>query len=104
MLKYVLIFHIAMIVTILILGYIDIRKIDRTGDCRAVIIEAIYKYRCECIDAVDTREIVDYDDMESFEATLSRFWDWGYTRILPKDKYELIKPYIEKDNLKGIKQ
>ena len=37
---------------------------------------------------------VDYDDMESYEKTLFRLWDWGYTRILPPDKFELIKPFL----------
>lgn len=30
---------------------------------------------------------VDYDDMESYGRTLWRLWDWGYKRILPRDKY-----------------
>lgn len=39
---------------------------------------------------------VDYDDMESYDRTLWRLWDWGYKRILPRDKYMYIKPYIDK--------
>lgn len=39
---------------------------------------------------------VDYDDMEPYEYTLWRLWDWGYKRILPRDKYMYIKPYIDK--------
>ena len=41
----------------------------------------------------DTKE-VDYRDEESYERTLYRLYDWGYTRILPADKMELIKPFI----------
>ena len=37
---------------------------------------------------------VSYDDMESDNKTLLRLWDWGYTRILPPEKFELIKPFI----------
>lgn len=33
-------------------------------------------------------------DMETYDSTLWRLWDWGYTRILPKEKFELVKPYI----------
>lgn len=39
---------------------------------------------------------VDYDDMESYDRTLWRLWDWGYKRILTLDKYMYIKPYIDK--------
>lgn len=35
------------------------------------------------------------------EVTFYRWWDWGYTRILPKDKFEIIKPYLE---VKGEKR
>lgn len=35
------------------------------------------------------------DNMEPYVKTLFRLWDWGYTRILPKDKFEIIKGYIE---------
>lgn len=40
---------------------------------------------------------VDYSDMEEYEKTLFRLWDWGYKRILPKGKYEIIKEYIQRD-------
>lgn len=43
-----------------------------------------------------TDSMVDYDDMESYDHTLWRLWDWGYKRILPRDKYIYIKPYIDK--------
>ena len=33
--------------------------------------------------------------MEDFYSTLFRLWDWGYKNILPKEDFELIKPYIE---------
>lgn len=39
---------------------------------------------------------VEYKDMESYFKTFRRFWDWGYKRILPREKYEIIKPYLEK--------
>ena len=58
------------------------------------IINAIYKYHIECV-LHKIEPIVDYKDMESYEVTLFRIWDWGYKRILPKDKFEIIEPYIE---------
>ncbi len=33
--------------------------------------------------------------MEGYDKTLWRWWDWGYKNILPKEDYELIKPYIQ---------
>lgn len=32
--------------------------------------------------------------MESYFKTLFRFWDFGYKHILPKEDFELIKPYL----------
>jgi hypothetical protein len=40
---------------------------------------------------------VDYDDMESYDETLFRLFDFGYENILPKEKYEIIRPYIKHD-------
>ena len=37
---------------------------------------------------------VTYKDMEDYIETVFRFWDWGYTRILPPDKFEKIQPYL----------
>lgn len=36
-----------------------------------------------------------YSDMKNIERTLFCFWDWGYTRILPKDKFEIVKSYVK---------
>lgn len=58
------------------------------------INEAIYVYQIDCIKN-GTSSIVDYDDLEDYDKTLWRLWDWGYTRMLPKDKFEIIKPYIK---------
>lgn len=66
---------------------------------RSKIIEAIRKYHIHCINH-DVDELVSYVDMEEYNDTMKRFWDFGYTRILPKDKFEIIKPYID-DRKKG---
>lgn len=34
------------------------------------------------------------DAMEDFYTTLFRITDWGYKNILPKEYFEVIKPYI----------
>ena len=62
---------------------------------RIDIIMAIRDYQIECVYTGET-ELVDYADMESYDDTMRRFWDFGCTRILPKEKFEIIKPYIKK--------
>ena len=61
------------------------------------ICDAIHRYKINCI--IDRRwddlHYIEYKDMEPYEKTFWRLWDWGYTRILPKDKFEIIKSYIK---------
>lgn len=73
-------------------------KNENTFKNRAKIIEAIYYFEVDMTQKGDYESLrkVDCLDMEDYNDTLNRFWDWGYTRILPKDKYEIIKPYIQK--------
>ena len=57
-----------------------------------LITNAIFLYHisAESILEIDIREkIVSYNDAESYDSTLFRFWDWGYKRILPKEKYRI---------------
>ena len=58
------------------------------------IMNAIFTYRKEKI-LNDEPPEVEFDDMEDYDKTLLRVWDFGYKRILPKDKFEIIKPYIK---------
>ena len=57
------------------------------------IDNAIYLYRMQCFVEED-EPLVDYSDMESFVKTMLRICDFGYSRILPPDKFELVKDYI----------
>ena len=60
---------------------------------RDIILDAIYAYQLDELHR--NREWqVDYEDMEVYERTVWRLWDFGYTRILPKEKYEIVKEYI----------
>lgn len=61
-----------------------------------MIIDAIHRYQMKRLkDGAHIGDFeVEYDDMESYEATFIRVWDWGYTRILPPEKFEIIKPFI----------
>ena len=66
-----------------------------------IVVDAIYRYKFAMIEQHDwtlpggITYAVDYEDMESYSKTLFRFWDWGYEHLLPPDKYEIIKPYID---------
>lgn len=61
-----------------------------------IIIEAIYEYCRE--KNIDCNLF--YMSMEDYDDTVNRFWDWGYTRILPPEQFELIKPYIKEGVIK----
>ena len=72
------------------------RKNLNTCKQQQKILFAISEYRCKCI-RYGFEPNVDYDDMEDYDSTLFRFWDWGYTNILPKEKFEIIKPFIKEE-------
>ena len=69
-------------------------KNKNTLNNRLRILDAINKYHVDCI-RKGIEPSVDYGDREDYYKTVWRLWDWGYTRILPKDKFEIIKPYIK---------
>lgn len=66
--------------------------------------EVTYKNRIKIIKAITDYEedfagfdhfVVSFLDMEDYDTTLWRLWDWSYKRILPPDKFELIEDYIK---------
>ena len=61
---------------------------------QCTIADAVFRYTMDLIDQSICEYDVDILDIEDFDKTLWRLWDWGYKRILPKDKFEIIKPYI----------
>lgn len=67
-----------------------------------IIIDAICKFKLDRVKADDLVHVrdVEYKDMEAFEDTIFRLTDWGYKRILPKEKYKLIKPFIDRKGSK----
>lgn len=82
---------------IFILCVIAMIKNINTFRCHDKIDKAIYEYKLMCIQNHDWNALhcVEYQDEEHYIKTFWRLWDWGYTRILPKDKFEIIKPYIK---------
>lgn len=82
-----LVFYIFFIITIFIKGM-------NTTEQRSVIFTAIFKYSATCI-RNRWPICVEFQDMEPYYSTLFRLWDWGYTQILPAEKYKAIEPYIK---------
>lgn len=70
-------------------------KNDVTYTNRIIISTAIFKYTMSLIEKHIYECEVNYEDMEPYDKTFNRFWDWGYKRILPKEKFEIIEPFIE---------
>lgn len=62
------------------------------------IIDAIYFYKMDCL-TENREDMVAYAEVEDYEETLWRLWDWSDKRILDEDKYVLIKPYIGQKSL-----
>lgn len=85
------------LVIVVILAFIIGPKNDVTYKNHKIITDAIYDYHIDMLMSkkYDQIDAVDYRDMETYNSTLFRLWDWGYTRILPKEKFEIVKPYIE---------
>ena len=71
-------------------------KVDNAFKNHMIITKAISEHNKACIHTGCYRIYgISYDEMEDYDSTIRRFWDWGYTRILPKDKYEQIKHLIQ---------
>jgi hypothetical protein len=92
---------VSMIVVTLVAVFL-LFKNKATAKAQLTIANAIYAYQLDRIEnqymcGTPIADEVDYSDMEPYEKTFKRFYDWGYTRILPKDKFEIIKPFIEKE-------
>lgn len=90
------VWFVILLITLIFCLYLMVR-LPVVSQYHDVIIEAIYQYRIHCIEEHKISELdnVKHSDMEDISKTLFRFWDWDYTRILPKDKFEMIKPYIK---------
>ena len=72
-------------------------KTEVTYHCHLKIMRAIHRYvefkilvQQECIDGCAL-----LDDMEDFDDTFYRLWDWGCKRIVSPETYEKIKPYLD---------
>lgn len=101
-LKMLTVITVCSILILLVANFIYVLKNNNTLNKRLIIANAIYDYQCD-MTYKNSKILVSYSDMESYEETQNRIFDWGYKNILPPDKYELIEPYINK-NTKEVKE
>ena len=92
----ILLIILEILVAALIFCLMMLNKNDNTYTMQKKIMDAILEYRLQCIDQREPFR-VDFDDMEPYDKTLFRLWDWSYTNILSKEKFEIIKPYIKEE-------
>lgn len=85
----------AFLLASIVVSYIFIKN-ENTYRQHAKIDNAILRYQLCCIKK-KVKPLVNYSDVERYAVTLRRLWDWGYTNILPKEKFELIKPFIKEE-------
>ena len=81
------------LVTSLVFCIVIMFKSDNALKNQMKILRAIDDYGKETNDKFNC--ILLLNSMETFSQTMWRLWDWGYTRILPKEDFEWIKPYIK---------
>ena len=58
------------------------------------VCDAVYLYSVRCLNRGEEPKVF-FDDMEPFEDTMYRLFDFGCGRILPKEKFLLIKPFLK---------
>jgi len=58
------------------------------------VIKAICCYRTVC-EVTNRQPVVGIEDMINYEKSAWNIFNWGCKNILPKDKFELIKPFME---------
>ena len=86
-------FIMTVLLVVIFYGILLLFKMKNTYENQKIILDAIVGYDDDYNDLSKTLELM--GNMESYSSTVFRLWDWGYTRILPKEDFELIKPYIQ---------
>lgn len=79
---------------LILFAIIAIIKKEVTIKNHCKVCRAIQGYRAVCR-STNRKPVVSSEDMVEFEKSAKRIFDWGCKNILPKDKFELIKPFLE---------
>lgn len=83
------------IISMIALGVFLMVRNHATFRNHEIITDAIYAYKSYQIKHGNYSNFeVDYKDIEHYNKTFMRMWDWGYTRILPHEKFKIIEPFI----------
>ena len=85
-------FIFSFLVSALIYSVVMIKS-DITLKNQTKILNAIDAYAEEHNDYETAIRLLSH--LEDFLKTLFRITDWGYKNILPKEDFEIIKPYIQ---------
>ena len=99
MIEILLFAFLIIVITFAIIAVIGLIKNEFTYRNHMKICDAIFAYNMYLIEEGrydPSNQVVTFDDMEDYDVTQRRFWDWGYTRILPPEKFELIKGFIKR--------
>lgn len=86
-------FIVALAITGIIFVIFMLIKNEITCKNHLIIVDAAFDYAQDIKNFGEFLRIT--SNLESYEATLHRLWDFGCENILPKADYELIKPYIK---------
>ena len=92
--KFILTFIIAFCLCVFVFAVFVMIREEISFKNHRKVIKAIRGYHAVCR-STGQKPMVDYDDMEEFDKTEKRVFDWGCKNILPKEKFELIKPFLE---------
>lgn len=77
---------------------------EKAFNIREVARNAIFRYKvdilCRCVDSCDHSMEdcigkVDYSDIESYYATVFKFWHNSWRDVLPHEKVALLEPYVK---------
>lgn len=71
-------------------------KNHRTCEIRKTIIDAIHEYNVYCI-SNGLPDRINYDCLQSYDATWLNLFNWGYKGIVSDDVFEKIKPFLRGD-------
>ncbi len=83
------------VATVLTIALLSLARTFAVGANHFYISNAILAYKMDCIHKFHIIDsTVNFDDMEDFNKTWLRLWDWSNRRILDTDKYFKIRPYI----------
>lgn len=84
---------LCLLIVISVLTLITVSKADNVLRNQITILNAIDAYFDDTDDYDKTMSLI--TNMKTFGQMVFRLNDWGYENILPKEDFELIKPYIQ---------